>query len=112
MCLPKLDGAKKRTSAREDRVTTWLEQTSEGAEVKSSRKPSARDSAEEAIRYFQRLFFELTFDQAKETYIRLLVGRGFNQHGVNGKKTTKAASFAPAHDAATHKNKEPHDPRS
>jgi hypothetical protein len=44
-----------------------------------SKLPSARAAAEAAINEFQAMIFDLTYEQAKDAYARLLVGRGFDR---------------------------------
>jgi hypothetical protein len=45
---------------------------------------SARANADWAIHKFQSMLFDLTYEQAKDAYARLLVGRGFDHVRTKG----------------------------
>jgi hypothetical protein len=70
-----------RVASGQDPVADWLRKGKPSAQKKAPppAPSSPRASAEEAIGEFQSLIFDLTFDQAREAYIRLLVGRGFQR---------------------------------
>jgi hypothetical protein len=107
MCLPKLDHGKEEKPACEDPVASWLNQTGAGAaDEGGAQERSAREAAERAIREFQKTIFDLTFDQAKEAYIRLLAARGFNRDRSLTEDSGQAPSSAPAHDAVISNKKE------
>ena len=46
---------------------------------------SARANAEQAINQFQAMLFDMTYDQAKDAYARLMVGRGFDHARLPGR---------------------------
>ena len=83
MSSPKLDSPKEEKFAPDDPVTAWLNQTEGqtdgGRKATESQALPARVCAELAINQFQNLIFDLTYDQARDAYMRLLIGRGFNQ---------------------------------
>jgi hypothetical protein len=81
MSSPKTDVPPEGENSEKDRVAAWV-----GHDIVPDREPPpdpvpARVNAERAISKFQSLVFELTYDQAKEAYMRLLVGRGFPKTG-------------------------------
>jgi len=91
MCAPLPDIRKK--PVRADQVAAWLHQPGEAAEGAGSQILSARASAEGAIREFQCISSNLTSEQAKEAYIRLVAGRGFKKARSDREKSGKASSF-------------------
>jgi hypothetical protein len=79
MSLPQLDHPDAEPTHDERALTSHAGEGSEPLPVAAEPELPARVNAERAISEFRSMIFDMTYDQAREAYMRLLVGRGFSK---------------------------------
>ena len=79
MSLPQLDQPDAEPTHDERTLTCHAKEGSEPPPAVAEPELPARVNAERAINEFRNKIFDMTYDQAREAYMRLLVGRGFSK---------------------------------